>query len=293
MPSKKLSDQIGQFTTIPNVFISSTISLTTEAKWLFVILRYHSNFKTGHAFPSYTAIQEMTGFHRRTIAQALRELETSGWLTKQRRFGQSTVYSLQIPSSSISDTTDASYSSSTVGTISSSTYATISSSNGVHANKIDLTRSKEQDTPLPPKGERRRGMISSRVLAVFEYWQRRLNHPQAKLDGKRARLIQARLRDYTVEELKRAIEGCAASPFHMGQNDTGQVHDDIALICRDASHVEMFTGKLNQKALSPNDPSLDFMTAMGIEWKPRHISTPEEYAALSGQPVEEVRAKWS
>jgi DNA-binding transcriptional regulator YhcF (GntR family) len=150
--AKKLSDLIGQFATIPNSFISASASLSTEAKWLFVILRYHTNSKTGNAFPSYTKIQEITGFHRKTIAKSLKELEAAGWLTKQRRFGATTIYALQIPSSSISDTTGPD-SSSLNSTISSSTSATISSSDGVNTNQTEEeTRSKEPDQgeePLP------------------------------------------------------------------------------------------------------------------------------------------------
>src|SRR5713101_3089061 len=115
--SKKLSDLIGQFATIPNSFILASIELSTEAKWLFVVLRYHTNSKTGNAFPSYTKIREITGFQRKTIAKSLKEFECAGWLTKQRRFGATTLYALQIPSSSISDTTEATVSSSPSDTV--------------------------------------------------------------------------------------------------------------------------------------------------------------------------------
>jgi hypothetical protein len=63
-------------------------------------------------------------------------------------------------------------------------------------------------------------------------------------DGRKAK-IQARLRaGYTVEQLQRAIDGCAASPFHRGLDDhgnrTGAVYDDIELICRDDTKLERF-----------------------------------------------------
>ena len=144
--AKKLSDLIGQFATIPNSFILASTALSTESKWLFVILRYHTNSKTGNAFPSYTTIQGMTGFHRKTIAKALKELEQAGWLTKQRRFGATTIYALQLPSSSICDTTEGAASSSPSDTVISSISATISSSDGVHANQTEEeTRLKEPD----------------------------------------------------------------------------------------------------------------------------------------------------
>ena len=79
------------------------------------------------------------------------------------------------------------------------------------------------------------------VPLVFKYWQQRLNHPRAKLDRKRQRAIAARLKDgYSIDDLKRAIDGCRASPWHQGQNDKRRTFDDIELICRDAAHVEQF-----------------------------------------------------
>lgn len=82
---------------------------------------------------------------------------------------------------------------------------------------------------------------SADVSAVFSYWQTRLNHPTAKLTAERKRKVQARLREgYSVEQIKQAIDGCASSPFHLGQNDNGQVYDDLELICRNGSKIEQF-----------------------------------------------------
>ncbi len=144
-------------------------------------------------------------------------------------------------------------------------------------------------TSLPSKAE----PVASRAEEVFTHWQKILNHPQAKLDSRRKRAIQGRLRDYTLEDLKRAVDGCRASPFHMGENSDGKIYDDITLICRDSTHVEMFMAVLTAPKKPKKDPSVVRMEdALGITWQPRTISTPEEYAAMSGRPVEEVRAKW-
>mgnify|MGYP001618457710 CR=1 FL=1 len=51
----------------------------------------------------------------------------------------------------------------------------------------------------------------------------------------------ARLRDgYTLADIADAVRGCRASRWHMGENPGGVVHNDIALICRDGSHLEKF-----------------------------------------------------
>lgn len=56
----------------------------------------------------------------------------------------------------------------------------------------------------------------------------------------RVKLIASRLRDgYSVDDLKTAISGCSGSAFHMGQNDSGAMHNDITLICR-ANKVDSF-----------------------------------------------------
>ncbi len=77
------------------------------------------------------------------------------------------------------------------------------------------------------------------VLEVFTYWQKVMNHPRAKLDYKRQRKIaQAIKLEYSVADLKQAIDGCKNTPFNTGQNDSNQIYDDITLILRDAEHEE-------------------------------------------------------
>ncbi|HAT1820081.1 TPA: hypothetical protein I8Z14_000564 [Legionella pneumophila] len=75
---------------------------------------------------------------------------------------------------------------------------------------------------------------------IFYHWQDVMNHPKAKLDDKRKRTIQKALKNYSVEEIKLAIDGCANTPYNMGENDKDQRYDDIGLILRDADHIERF-----------------------------------------------------
>lgn len=79
---------------------------------------------------------------------------------------------------------------------------------------------------------------------VFERWKETFNHSKSVFDSKRLKAVNARLRDgYSVDDLFAAIEGCARSPHHMGQNQRHEVYDDIELICRDSAHVESFIAK--------------------------------------------------
>src|SRR5262245_32730207 len=71
---------------------------------------------------------------------------------------------------------------------------------------------------------------------LFDYWRDRLNHPRAKPTEDRKRKVRARLREgYSVEDLARAIDGCARSTWHTSRGFT-----DLTLICRDATHVDRF-----------------------------------------------------
>ena len=85
------------------------------------------------------------------------------------------------------------------------------------------------------------------IKSVFEHWQARLDHPQAKLDDKRKGYIRKALKSgYTVDQLQRAIDGCANTPHNMGQNDRNQIYDGIHVIFRDADQIDRFIRNADQ-----------------------------------------------
>ena len=99
--------------------------------------------------------------------------------------------------------------------------------------------------PTPPKPKRAPSEALDAGLTadereVFDHWRRVCGHQRAKLDAKRRKLLRERLRDYSAEDLKAAVDGCSRSPHHQGQNDRNTRYDDLELILRDAKHVEQF-----------------------------------------------------
>lgn len=122
------------------------------------------------------------------------------------------------------------------------------------------------DAPPPSPPDRRKEPRGNQgVQDVFAHWQRVMNHPQAKLDEKRAKVIAKRLSDgYTVDELRRAVDGCRLTPHNMGQNDKRTVYDDIELICRDGSHVDRFIKTAQPQAIA--DPGLRRQIDVLQEW---------------------------
>jgi hypothetical protein len=79
------------------------------------------------------------------------------------------------------------------------------------------------------------------VANLFDFWCQTMNQAHAKLDKPRRELILAALKmGYSVEELRTAILGCAATPFNMGQNERGELFNGLHIILRDASHIDRF-----------------------------------------------------
>ena len=61
---------------------------------------------------------------------------------------------------------------------------------------------------------------------------------RVRLTPPRAALIGRRLREYTVDELVRALRGYGRSAWHRGENDRGRPYQSLELWLRDAAHVE-------------------------------------------------------
>jgi hypothetical protein len=101
--------------------------------------------------------------------------------------------------------------------------------------------SSSKNKTLEEKKEKQTVSVAPTVRLVFAYWQSICQHPDAKLTTKRERAIGNRVREgYTLEDLKAAIDGCRASPWHQGANDRHEIYDDLELICRSGEKVEHF-----------------------------------------------------
>ena len=139
---------------------------------------------------------------------------------------------------------------------------------GAEAVAKQRTNTVSTQSGAPRKGKEGKGIdirqveqaqpvsVSQNVLDVFAYWQTKLNHPKAKLDNKRKRKIESALKLHSTGDLKRAIEGCSKSKFHLGENDSGTKYDGIDLIFRDAEHIEKFMA-LSQQSQPKTPLALD------------------------------------
>lgn len=115
--------------------------------------------------------------------------------------------------------------------------------------------------PAPKKGrgpsrkrqeQQRKGLTvaESDVQEVYQHWclVMRPNRKNPKsLDLMGAERVRAAIADYGVEQCKLAIDGCAASPFHMGRNRQNKRYDTLSLIFRSHDHIDRFLGYLDDK----------------------------------------------
>ena len=59
--------------------------------------------------------------------------------------------------------------------------------------------------------------VDQDIETIFTAWQIVMNHPKSKLDDKRRRVVKSALKSWSVEDLIKAVKGCAATPYNMGQ----------------------------------------------------------------------------
>jgi hypothetical protein len=91
------------------------------------------------------------------------------------------------------------------------------------------------------------------IHQVFDRWQERCDHPQAKLTADRRAKVKARIREgRTLEDFFAAIEGAARAAF---VNDEGKRFDDLELICRSGAKFESFMARAVSQPPNPNRPS--------------------------------------
>lgn len=126
---------------------------------------------------------------------------------------------------------------------------------------------------------------------IFAFWVATMGKTtRTQLTPERRARIRARLRDSSEEELRLAIRGCKASPFHMGENDTGKIHDDIQLICRDRSKVESFMALVGDAVIELTPDNVEMQRLKQEMRNARDTNDTEKQNLLSGQ-IRELRQR--
>lgn len=133
---------------------------------------------------------------------------------------------------------------------------------------------KKDTPPLRPKPNQKTSPRSriEEIEAIFQYWKDLMNHPRARMDEKRKKLISDALKlGYDSDEIKIAILGCSRTPFNMGENDRGQVYDDLHIILRGAHSIDRFCKNAFNppKVLTKSEKLLRSNIEAGLRFKER------------------------
>lgn len=156
-----IQDEWGFFVALPEIVLEMAPKIGVDAVVVFAYLRMRTNRDRGEAWPGYDDIQIGTGLRRVRIARALDALEAAGVMSRQKRFGKSTMYRLHPPSV-------ASSSSSTGGLVdqptvvrqvdsSSSTggLSVVRQVDGILDSSIQDSQNQDSGTTLRPNGRTR------------------------------------------------------------------------------------------------------------------------------------------
>ena len=98
------------------------------------------------------------------------------------------------------------------------------------------------------RAEKAKGISDEAVKIVWDHWVEIMGASKlAVLDHDRKVKIAASIHDYGIEASCLAIDGCASSSFHMGDNPQQKKYNGIDLIFRDADKIEGFMQRTQKR----------------------------------------------
>jgi hypothetical protein len=300
------NSDIGPYAVVP-LHIAERLSPSGLQVFVHLAGRW-ANRDTDEAFPGAPLIAETIGVSTRTVRRALAELEDERVIERTPRYredgGQASSLIRLLFARQPAKNADARGKGGGADT------------HGAHALDIHDTHNHKKKEPEEKVNQKvqslnaKQGAITNRTsdpnenhsaaAEVFDHWILTMQ-PQRrpKFSADRRRKIQARLNEgYGVTDLKEAIDGCAASDFHMGRdhnNDLrsgGRLFNSVGLIFRNAENVDRFAG-MAPSLLRPSVKSiLETRSVMTEDEKAEAVAANEfpfdEYSneALARQEIE-------
>jgi DNA-binding transcriptional ArsR family regulator len=173
---------------------------------VLLALARHADMDGERIFPSIDRIVRMTGLSRSTVTTARRRLLESGLIEETGKSGRQTT-EYRIPGVREPD---------------GGVRQVDGKGSGSRTQKVPQ-KGPEEDGSTPPTSPR--DIVWAHYVAVMA-------PRRAELDPEGAKIIDEALRVATVDECCGAIDGCAASPFHMGENDRRKKYNALSQILR-------------------------------------------------------------
>ncbi len=115
-------------------------------------------------------------------------------------------------------------------------------------NNSDKPKQKRPRISAKQRAEKAKSISDEAVKIVWDHWVKTMGASKlAVLDHDRKVKIAASIYDYGIEASCLAIDGCASSPFHMGDNPQQKKYNGIDLIFRDADKIEGFIQRTEKR----------------------------------------------
>lgn len=202
-------------------------NLPGPVKGVAYTLSLHMTELGESCWPGIPRLAAESGFSERTVQSALRTLADQGWLRVQLRAGprKTNRYSCLVPEGAplapfFADGAAPAPSRCTSCTTDGAAPADESDSKG------DIKKYISADA------ER------AAVENVYGFWKAISGHRLARLTKGRRVKIQARLKTFSIEELKQAVRGACGDAFYRGENDRRTRYDWLETILKSDEAVE-------------------------------------------------------
>jgi hypothetical protein len=252
------NNYLSSLLTVKEQVVKRMLKSLTKEKFIFVVLFKHDDLK------NYT-VRRIYPFEGVLDYQTIDGIKIS-------RHSEQTVINGIPPG--YEKSTQGGVEKSTQGGVEKST--PISISNNKTSKRSGVPKKQELHDPA---GEKKKDKA---VSEIFFHWQSVFGKERSILRGVRKRKIEARLKDgFTVDQLKKAIDGVIRSDFHMGRDKKtdGKTYIDFKTIFRDEEQVEKFIEMADKRVLSKqrtsppiDDPSTCKLCNKGIGPCPAHRS---------------------
>jgi biotin operon repressor len=212
----------------------------------------------GYCYPSMSTIAKHCQCSRSTVNKHISLLKDKGILNTKRRYKDdgsfnSNGYTLLLEG----------YTENRTGVVRNTDRGSADTGQGLCNPRTGVVRMPDTNhhiTINEPSVNRKDLCQNKDVTMLFDYWIDVMGKPKlkTKLTDKRKRVINAIVKQYSLDDIKLAIDNCARSSWHNGKNERGQVFNDIELICRSGDKLERFRDM-------PVDDGLDNLTRSNLQ----------------------------
>lgn len=186
---------------------------------VLLALARHADMDGRRIWPSVQRIVRMTGLSKRTVQDARRRLLEAGHIEEVGHGPKGTVHYL------ITGMQESAEAASDAAAQSGESRAGVQES-----ARDDASAAPESSGKV--RGQQKENPPSSPRDTVWAHYVSVMAPRRTQLDPEGGRIIDEALRVATVDECCGAIDGCAASPFHMGENDRRKKYNGLSHILR-------------------------------------------------------------